>query len=196
MASPAHRLKHALQMPIVYITAHAGRETVERAKVTEPFGYVITPVADAACAARCRLLCTMQSQRMEAVAGLAGALAHDFNNLLMIMMGSADELCAWLSAEEQRPAAEIRQSAAIASCITQQLLILSRPDAARIEVANLNDVICEFQPLISHTLWAEAIHLATDCGSPASSGRGDRSRLKQMLLNLAFRKVCQAASSR
>ena len=42
----AHRLKHELQMPVVSITAHADHETVERAKLTEPFGYVIKPVAD------------------------------------------------------------------------------------------------------------------------------------------------------
>jgi len=314
----AHRLKHELQMPVVYITAHADHETVERAKLTEPFGYVIKPVADAslrsavqialykdelerrlrtsegwlattlgsigdgiiACdnsgeiafmnrvaerltgwesaAAKGKPLmdvlglyeessaqaaknpvfdlllgehrvyslisrtgaetaveigCVengseddplgsvlvlrdvgprrefegrlLQSQRMEAVAGLAGGLAHDFNNLLMIMMGSADELCASLLGEEQRLAAEIRQSAAIASSITQQLLILSRRDAPRIEVLNLNEVICEFQPLISHSLGRGRI-LATDCGSPAAFIRGDRSRLKQMLLNLAL----------
>jgi hypothetical protein len=62
-----------------------------------------------------------------------------------------EELCARLSAEEQRLAAEIRQSAAIASSITQQLLILSRRAAARIEVLNLNEVICDL-PLLSHTL--------------------------------------------
>lgn len=34
----AHRLKHELQMPVVYMTAHADHETVERTKLTEPFG--------------------------------------------------------------------------------------------------------------------------------------------------------------
>ena len=57
----------------------------------------------------------VQSERMEAVAGLAGGLAHNFDNLLMIMMGNADELCARLTAEEQRLAAGIKQSASIAS---------------------------------------------------------------------------------
>ena len=314
----ANRLKHELQMPVVYITAHADHETVERAKLTEPFGYVIKPVADATLRSAVQIalykdemerrlrtseawLATtlgsigdgiiacdtsgeiafmnrvaetltgwesskakgkplmdvvglyeessaqtaknpvfdllpgehrvytlisrtgaviaveigcvenasgdevvgsvlvlrnvgprrelesrlMQSQRMEAVAGLAGGLAHDFNNLLMIMMGCADELCARLSPEDQQLAAEIKQSASIASSLTQQLLILSRRDAARVEVLNLNEVICEFQPLISHTL-GKGRTLTTDCGSPAAFVRGDRSRLKQVLLNLAL----------
>jgi two-component system cell cycle sensor histidine kinase/response regulator CckA len=314
----AQRLKHELQMPVVYITAHADHDTVERAKLTEPFGYVIKPVADAslrsavqiaiyknemerrlrtsegwlattlgsvgdgimACdtsgeivfmnrvaeqltgwesgAAKGKLLmdvlglyeesspqaaknpvydlfpgehrvyslvsksgsetaveigCVenragdellgailvlrnigprremerrlLQSQRMEAVAGMAGGLAHDFNNLLMIMMGSADELYPRLSGEEQRLAAEIKQSASMASSITKQLLILSRRDAARVEILNLNDVICEMQPLVSHTL-GRVRTLATDYGSPAPFVRSDRSRVKQALLNLAL----------
>jgi two-component system, cell cycle sensor histidine kinase and response regulator CckA len=314
----ANRLKQELQTPVVYITAHADHETLERAKLTEPCGYVIKPVADAslrsavqiglykgemerrlrtsegwlattlgsigdgiiacdnsgeiafmnrvaerltgwesAAAKGKRLMdvlglyeessaqpaknpvydllpgehrvyslasrtgaenaveigCVengsqddplgsvlvlrdvgprrelesrlLQSQRMESVAGLAGGLAHDFNNLLMIMMGNADELCTRLTAEEQRLAADIKQSASIASSITQQLLILSRRDAARTEVLNLNEVISEFQPLISHTL-GRARTLITDSGSPAAFVSGDRSRLKQMLLNLAL----------
>jgi signal transduction histidine kinase len=67
----------------------------------------------------------------------------------------------------------------------KQLLILSRRDAARIEVLNQNEVVCEFQPLISLTL-GRGRTLATDCGSPVALLRDDRSRLKQMLLNLAL----------
>src|SRR6202007_535884 len=95
------------------------------------------------------------------------------------------ELCTRLTAEEQRLAADIKQSASIASSITQQLLILSRRAAARTEVLNLNGVLSEFQPLISHPL-GRARTLITDSGSPAAFVSGDRSRLKQMLLNLAL----------
>lgn len=316
--STAQQLKNELQMPVVYITAHADHDTVDRAKLTEPFGYVVKPIADAnlrsavqiamyksemerrlrtsegwlaatlgsvgdgviACdtsgeiaflnriaeeftgwntaEAKGKLLmdvlvlyeestthpaknpvfdlfpgelrvysmvskpgmehlveigCVenrsgdellgsilvlrdvgqrrefenrlLQSQRMEAVATMAGGLAHDFNNLLMIMMGSAEELLSQLSGEHRGLAEEIKQAAAMATSITSQLLILSRRDSARSEVLNLNELICEIQPLISRSLGKNRA-LAADLGSPSAFVFGNRSRLKQVLLNLAL----------
>ncbi|MBF0516186.1 MAG: diguanylate cyclase [Nitrospirae bacterium] len=40
----AHEIRMRFDIPIVYLTAHADASTVERAKITEPFGYVIKPV--------------------------------------------------------------------------------------------------------------------------------------------------------
>jgi two-component system cell cycle sensor histidine kinase/response regulator CckA len=39
----AERIRQQHQLPVVYLTAHADEATLERAKVTEPFGYVIKP---------------------------------------------------------------------------------------------------------------------------------------------------------
>jgi two-component system, cell cycle sensor histidine kinase and response regulator CckA len=314
----AQRLKHELQMPVVYITAHADHDTVDRAKLTEPYGYVIKPIVDAnlrsavqiaiyksemerrlrtseawlaatlgsvgdgiiACDtsgeiafmnrvaeqftgwdtadAKGRLLmdvlglyedsstrparnpifdlfpgehraywviskngaenlveigCVenrsgdellgsvlvlrdirqrrelegrlLQSQRMEAVATMAGGLSHDFNNLLMIMMGSAEELVTQLSGDQKSIAAEIKQAAVMASSITSQLLILSRRDSIQPEVLNLNELILEIQPLITHSLGKNRT-FATDLGWPSAFLWNNRGRLKQVLLNLVL----------
>lgn len=42
----AKALKADLDTAVVFITAHADKETVQRAKVTEPFGYVVKPITD------------------------------------------------------------------------------------------------------------------------------------------------------
>ena len=39
----AHEIKSKFDLPVVYLTAHADDETLQRAKVTEPFGYLVKP---------------------------------------------------------------------------------------------------------------------------------------------------------
>jgi PAS domain S-box-containing protein len=39
----AEQIRSHLDIPVVYLTAHADEKTLERAKLTEPFGYLIKP---------------------------------------------------------------------------------------------------------------------------------------------------------
>jgi PAS domain S-box-containing protein len=39
----ADQIRRLFQIPVMYVTAHADRETLERAKITEPFGYIVKP---------------------------------------------------------------------------------------------------------------------------------------------------------
>jgi len=127
----------------------------------------------------------VQSQRMEAIAHMAGGLAHDFNNQLTVILGYADELGGRLSGEDKEQVLEIKQAATDASATTSQLLALSRRGGVHSEVLNINAVICEVQPMISHGL-GKSRTLTTHLGSPVGYIRGDRNQLREMLLNLAL----------
>src|SRR5262245_48133525 len=39
----ARRIRESVDIPIIFVTAFADAETLQRAKVTEPFGYVVKP---------------------------------------------------------------------------------------------------------------------------------------------------------
>ncbi|MGB7758458.1 MAG: response regulator [Bryobacteraceae bacterium] len=128
----------------------------------------------------------IQSQRLEAIANLAGGLAHDFNNLLMVVLGYAEELETELKADRDRErATEIKRAATLAGSISKQLLTLSRRDMSSAEVLDINAVLGEIQPLIARSL-GPGRTLELDLGSTAGLVRSDRNRLKQVFLNLAL----------
>ena len=128
----------------------------------------------------------IQSQRLEAIANLAGGLAHDFNNLLMVILGYAEELeNEWKDDRNRERAREIKHAAILAGSISKQLLTLSRRDALSEEVVDINAVIGEIQPLIARSLGTgRTVDLKLD--PSAALVRGDRNRLKQVFLNLAL----------
>ena len=118
------------------------------------------------CAARRQMEARLlQAQRMEAVANMAGGLAHDFNNQLTVILGYAGELGAQVEGEDKEAALKIKQAACVAASITSQLLVLSRRSETRFEELNVNEVVCEMQPMISHCL-GKTRTLETDLGSP------------------------------
>ncbi len=39
----ADEIRRQFHVPVMFVTAHADRETLERAKITEPFGYIVKP---------------------------------------------------------------------------------------------------------------------------------------------------------
>ena len=108
----------------------------------------------------------VQSQRMEAVASMAGGLAHEFNNQLMVILGYTEELAGRLSGDDRQDALEIKQAASIATSLSRQLLTLSCRDTVPAEVLNIHELICEIQPVLSHALGKKRC-LTTDLGSPA-----------------------------
>ena len=126
----------------------------------------------------------IQSQRMEAVANLAGGLAHDFNNQLMVILGYAEELARRLTGEDRSQVLAIQQAASAAGSVASQLLTLSRRDQAQIELLDVNEVIRLALPIVSRAL-GKGRTVGTQLDATHGFVRADRNQLRQVLLNLA-----------
>jgi two-component system, cell cycle sensor histidine kinase and response regulator CckA len=105
----ADRLKTELELPVVYITAHADQETLERAKLTEPLGYVIKPFADASLRSAVQIALyksEMERHLRTSEAWLAatigsvedGIVACDISGDIVFLNPVAEQLTGWQTA--------------------------------------------------------------------------------------------------
>jgi two-component system, cell cycle sensor histidine kinase and response regulator CckA len=103
----ADTIKKSHTVPIIYLSAYADQSTVERAKVTEPFGYLLKPFEDSELRTTIEMALykrsmeeerhvleaqLLQAQKMESIGTLVVGLAHNLNNILAIIMGYASRL--------------------------------------------------------------------------------------------------------
>jgi len=127
----------------------------------------------------------IQSQRMDAIAALAGGMAGHFNAQLTAILAQVDDLYTRLSGEERELSGVIRQSASRAAGLGGQLSALSRRDPLLSETINVNEAIGDLQDSLSLCL-GRGITLETMLGSHAAFIRADRNRFQQVLINLAL----------
>jgi two-component system cell cycle sensor histidine kinase/response regulator CckA len=128
----------------------------------------------------------LNSQKMEAIARLAGGVANDFNNLLTVITGYSGLIRSGLSADHplQKDIQQVIQSTERAIGLTNQLLAISRKDVAAPEVLNLNLVLEQMQPLV-HRLMGDNIDTTLRPCEGACHIRADRGQLETLIINLA-----------
>jgi two-component system cell cycle sensor histidine kinase/response regulator CckA len=128
-----------------------------------------------------------QTQKMEAVAALAGGMAHNFNNILVGIMGYAEYLLAKRDEgdPDYKALSTIYEGAVRASELTRQLLNTARGGQYHPRTLNLNDVIKKFLPLIQGT-FNKSIEIRTNLAADLYQIEGDVGQLEQCLLNLAI----------
>ena len=127
----------------------------------------------------------MQSQKMEALGGLAGGIAHDFNNLLAVILNYGTFIQQDL--EEGHPARadldEMIGAARRGATLVRQLLSFARREVVRPEPINLNLLISQMEPLLTRAV-AEDITLDLRFKDGLWSTEADKGQIEQLLLNL------------
>ena len=129
----------------------------------------------------------LHSQKMEAVALLAGGVAHDFNNLLTVILGYCRLLLVELEGDTpaREYAEEVLQAAERASALTSQLLAFSRRQVSQPRVVDLNEAVRSMDKILRRTL-GEDIELVTVRGENLGYVKVDPGQMEQMIANLAL----------
>jgi two-component system cell cycle sensor histidine kinase/response regulator CckA len=127
----------------------------------------------------------IQSQRMEAIAALAGGMAERLDVLLFNLLSQVDDLQGRLSGEDRARAVLVRQSSSRIAAFGSQLATLGRRSALQSEVFNVNRAILALSDTLADCVGPD---LAVETGLHPYNGfvQADRSRFQQVLLNLAL----------
>jgi PAS domain S-box-containing protein len=127
------------------------------------------------------------SQKLEAVARLAGGVAHDFNNLLTVVTGHVDLLLRRevIPDDERESLAQVQQTALRAGDLVEQLLAFSRTSSGELRVLDMNEVVRDMERLLRRLI-GEQVDLEVRTSEQPLPIRFDRSQLEQILANLSL----------
>jgi CheY-like chemotaxis protein len=132
-----------LNIPIVYLTAYADAQTLQRAKATGPFGYILKPFTAHQLQSTIEIALHkhrldrqmayewLTAKKLDALGTIAGGIAHEFNTLFTAI--TQEPLFAHLTA-----AAQASQRAAE---VTQQLLTFATGGAPVKQLTGLGPIL-------------------------------------------------------
>lgn len=113
----ANRIRQKADIPVIYLTAYADEEVLERAKITEPFGYLIKPIGDRELHSNIEI--TLHKHRVDkklrenekwlstVLTSIGDAvISTDINGHIIFMNPAAEVLTGWKEAEVSGKALE------------------------------------------------------------------------------------------
>ncbi len=129
----------------------------------------------------------IESQKMKAIARLAGGIAHDYNNYFMIIHFYTESLLKSIPAElDIREDVEtIREIGQRASSLSKNLLAFSRNQSVKIEEMNIHSFILELEKTLSPLL-PETIRLEIISSDEAGVIRANPGQIEQIIMNLVL----------
>ena len=128
-----------------------------------------------------------RSQKMDALARLAGGVAGDFNNLLTVITGYGEMMRSELAPTSplRRFSDEIIFAADRAAAVTRQLMAFSRHQSGQSRVLDINAAITSMETMLRRLL-GERIDLVLIPGAGVGRVRADQGQLEQVIVNLAM----------
>ena len=132
----AGQIRDRFDLPVVYLTAYTDSATLARAKVMEPFGYVVKPFETRSLVAAIEIALhrhrseteRIYREKLEAVLETTGAVCHELNQPMMALSGHAELLMHSVDPKDPIYAkvAKIKDQVERMGAITQKLMGITR----------------------------------------------------------------------
>jgi two-component system, cell cycle sensor histidine kinase and response regulator CckA len=193
-------IQSQFHLPVIFLTAHADEKRFERAKVANPFGYILKPFRDRELKITIEMALYKvhadqkvqeseakyrQAQKMESIGRLAGGVAHDYNNALSVIMGFTELVLDEIEPEGQvhDDLTEVLVAAKRAAGITRQLLAFARKQTISPVVLDLNETMEDMLKMLRRLI-GEDISLVWMPQGDLWLLKMDPSQIDQILANL------------
>jgi len=198
----AAEIRQRYDIPVVYLTAYADSDTLQRAQVTEPYSYIIKPFEERELhiaiemtlykhrmeRERARLQDQLfQAQKMETAQALVAGIVHDFNNLMTTIIGHSSFLLSSLGEEDplRQRIGFIKQAGERAATLTRHVLAFSRPRGPEPKPLDVNAVVGDMRDMLQRVA-GEGIVLSDLLEPGPKYTKADRGQLEQVIMNLVL----------
>jgi signal transduction histidine kinase len=198
-------IRTGLNLPVVFLTAHSDRVTIQRAKITEPFGYVLKPVEDQDLQTaieiglykyqmerRLELKCLELEKSMQAKDRFLASMAHELRTPLNAIIGFTGmllmKLPGPLTDDQGGQLRTIDKSAKHLLALINDLLDLAKAESGKLELSPepvaLAEVVGEVIKMMRPIAESKSLTLEVANNQPHVVLTLDRRILVQILLNL------------
>jgi AmiR/NasT family two-component response regulator len=134
-------IRERCNLPVVYLTAYTDPATLERAKVKEPFGYVVKPFETRSLMVSIEIALhrhrseseRIYREKLQAVLETAGAICHELNQPMMAISGNTELLISTMDPDDPHypRIAKIKSQVERMGAITQKLMGITRYETRR-----------------------------------------------------------------
>ena len=196
------QILETLDIPVVFLSALSDADTLDRAKRTGPFGYLLKPFDERelhvaiecaiwrhemereAAAKKARFEEQLrETQKMEAVGQLIAGVAHNFNNALAVVLGNIELM--QLATPDDGNLGDARAAASRAAEMVKQLLLFTRHTSYKHEVMDIRSLVHNVAAMCRGT-FDRKIAINFEAGDGVVAVAGDVAQLRQTILNLSL----------
>jgi CheY-like chemotaxis protein len=199
----AQKIHEKGSIPIIYLTAFSDQDTLDRAQITDPFGYIVKPfqgrelyISIEMALYKNRSIQTFQemqerlyeSQRMESIGLLSSGIAHEINNPLMSVLNFSllgiDESQSEELGKIRKYFETIHKESEKISIVVKNLIQYAREDRDNWVWVSIGDLIRESLALYNQLLIKDGIRVEIAEAPEIPKVYCKSQKIKQVILNM------------